>query len=584
MNRLEDVIRRDTRAHQPLASAMPPGAIYCVEDEANIIERSNGIAWHPFGSGGGVAAAGTLSGTTLAANVVASSLTSVGVLAALTVTAPIVGSVTGAAATATLAAAAVQLATPRLINGVPFDGTADITIGGGGGGSTDASDLTSGTLADARLSANVPLIAAANSAAVAGARSLALRNTDTGSSSLASLELGNGGAADLLSVGVAAAAYANIFNPWRQGDGGWLLAKGGLSIGTIANATELRFYNGGSGVAAGFMFANGFTWGDSSPAGSGNLRVGGSVTALSGVATTAVLASGSVNAASYQVGGAALAESHLSLTDITTNDVSTTKHGLAPKLPNDATKYLDGTGAYTVPAGGGGGSNEWTVPATRTDTGAINNWAPGLSHNTLVRWNGAADGSVSGLAGGTTGQLVTIRNLTSTKVLYLLHQSGLSTAGNKLKTLATTLPTPVAAGGWATLAYDGADWQLIAHEQGAAVDVPFNAADFTVPSGTWTVTSGQVGYFYYWLRGRQLDARLQVLSTTLTGTPGHLRVQFPGAAVAGHNSNTPSSALSGGGFTVTIGGTPYFQLYLPGAVAYAAGSITYTGTCQCELN
>lgn len=30
--------------------------------------------------------------------------------------------------------------------------------------------------------------------------------------------------------------------------------------------------------------------------------------------------------------------------------------GLAPALPNDATKYLDGTGAYSTPAGGGGGS------------------------------------------------------------------------------------------------------------------------------------------------------------------------------------------------------------------------------------
>jgi hypothetical protein len=42
-------------------------------------------------------------------------------------------------------------------------------------------------------------------------------------------------------------------------------------------------------------------------------------------------------------------------TDITTRNVSTSAHGLTPKLPNDATKYLDGTGAYSVPAGGGGG-------------------------------------------------------------------------------------------------------------------------------------------------------------------------------------------------------------------------------------
>lgn len=44
------------------------------------------------------------------------------------------------------------------------------------------------------------------------------------------------------------------------------------------------------------------------------------------------------------------------LTDVTTGNVSTSKHGYAPKLPNDATKYLDGTGAYSVPSGGGGGS------------------------------------------------------------------------------------------------------------------------------------------------------------------------------------------------------------------------------------
>jgi len=45
------------------------------------------------------------------------------------------------------------------------------------------------------------------------------------------------------------------------------------------------------------------------------------------------------------------------LADNTTNDVSTAKHGYAPKLPNDATKFLDGTGTYSTPAGGGGGSS-----------------------------------------------------------------------------------------------------------------------------------------------------------------------------------------------------------------------------------
>jgi hypothetical protein len=50
----------------------------------------------------------------------------------------------------------------------------------------------------------------------------------------------------------------------------------------------------------------------------------------------------------------AVTDAKLSTSDVTTNNVSITKHGFAPKAPNDATKYLDGTGAYTVPAGSGG--------------------------------------------------------------------------------------------------------------------------------------------------------------------------------------------------------------------------------------
>lgn len=47
-------------------------------------------------------------------------------------------------------------------------------------------------------------------------------------------------------------------------------------------------------------------------------------------------------------------EANLSITNITTNNVSISKHGFAPILPNDATKYLDGTGAYSVPVGSAG--------------------------------------------------------------------------------------------------------------------------------------------------------------------------------------------------------------------------------------
>lgn len=82
-----------------------------------------------------VSPAGALTGTTLAANVVSSSLTSVGTLATLTVTATITGSVSGNAGTAT------KLATARAINGTDFDGTAPITI------TAAAGTLTGDTLA-----------------------------------------------------------------------------------------------------------------------------------------------------------------------------------------------------------------------------------------------------------------------------------------------------------------------------------------------------------------------------------------------------------------------------------------------------
>ena len=46
-------------------------------------------------------------------------------------------------------------------------------------------------------------------------------------------------------------------------------------------------------------------------------------------------------------------DANLSTSDVTTNNLSITKHGFAPKAPNVATQYLDGTGAWSTPAGAG---------------------------------------------------------------------------------------------------------------------------------------------------------------------------------------------------------------------------------------
>ncbi len=52
-------------------------------------------------------------------------------------------------------------------------------------------------------------------------------------------------------------------------------------------------------------------------------------------------------------GGGQLAEGALLLTDVTTNNVSATAHGFAPKFPNNTTTFLRGDGTYAAPAGGG---------------------------------------------------------------------------------------------------------------------------------------------------------------------------------------------------------------------------------------
>lgn len=71
-----------------------------------------------------------------------------------------------------------------------------------------------------------------------------------------------------------------------------------------------------------------------------------------------------------------IAETQVTFTDVTTGNVSTTKHGFAPKAPNDATKYLDGTGAYSVPAGSSSATvtTFYTLPISGLDSyGSLQN-------------------------------------------------------------------------------------------------------------------------------------------------------------------------------------------------------------------
>jgi hypothetical protein len=97
-----------------------------------------------------------------------------------------------------------------------------------------------------------------------------------------------------------------------------------------------------------------------------------SATTLGGVESIAAVAHEFLTAISTSGVPAAAqpAESDLSLSDITTNDVSIARHGFAPKSPNDATRFLNGLGAYAVPAGSGltKYTTSWTAQTSVTVT------------------------------------------------------------------------------------------------------------------------------------------------------------------------------------------------------------------------
>lgn len=213
-------------------------------------------------------------------------------------------------------------------------------------------------------------------------------------------------------------------------------------------------------------------------------------------------------------------------TDITTLNVSTTAHGLAPKLPGNTTTFLRGDGTFAA-AGGGG----YTV-ISNTQTGTINDWAPsGMAGNTEIEWNGTADLVVTGIAGGVAGQIVTIRNGSgSAKLITFPYFSSASLAANRCNNVATSAPTPVNTGGYITFIYTGTWWQMLEHEQGNWITPPFNAADFTANgSMTWTVDAGDVRSYRYRLSGKTLHVEGIFLTTTTGGTAASaLYYKIPG--------------------------------------------------------
>ena len=121
-------------------------------------------------------------------------------------------------------------------------------------------------------------------------------------------------------------------------------------------------------------------------------------------------------------GDQTISDATISLTDITTNNVSTSKHGFAPKAPNDATKFLDGTGAYSSPSAPTGTSGVSTGPAsssTQTITHSLGRAPTTIRIQGIGRLAGATVSSVYSTSFG-------IYNSTGNRCAYII---GTTTAG-----------------------------------------------------------------------------------------------------------------------------------------------------------
>src|SRR5215831_19305253 len=160
-----------------------------------------------------------------------------------------------------------------------------------------------------------------------------------------------------------------------------------------------------------------------------------------------------------------------------------------------------------------------TTTIYSTATGTVNDWAPGLNGHTVIYWSGAADLTVTGMAGGVIGQLLTICNTGNGPVLYLPYASTNSAAANRLWNFASSGATPLAMFGTATYRYSGSIWKLITHEQGKPIGVPYNAANFTCDTGTYTVPSGSLSIYNYSLSGTRLKITIFASNGSIAGSP-----------------------------------------------------------------
>lgn len=173
--------------------------------------------------------------------------------------------------------------------------------------------------------------------------------------------------------------------------------------------------------------------------------------------------------------------------------------------------------------------------------------------------------------------------------VYLAHQSGSSTAANRLVNVATSLNTPLAAGvGMAMYVYDDANarWRLVTHDQGAAIAYTPTWTNGTLGNGSLSAS--------YLLLGRTVQWQLTLTWGSTTSSAGVWSFSLQGTAVsatpfAGCANAFSQDASAGGavypslGFVATTTTMQFMSLDVAAATQVATAA-PFTWTTSDVLN
>ena len=507
------------------------------------------------------AAAGTLTGATLASNVLASSLTSVGTLAALTVTAPITGSVTGSSGSTTgNAATATALQTARTINGTSFDGTANITV------TAAAGTLTGATLASNVLASSLTSIGTLATLAVTGTATLnTVPYTFPASQGSASTILTNDGSGTLTwsapASGPAAAGTLTGATLASNVLASSLTSVGTLSSLAVSGTTALR------GVTYTWPAADGTNTYVLSTNGSGTL----SWAAGGGGTTTNSLTAGTYLTGSPFNGSAAITFA-VDATDANTASKVVARDASGNFSAGTVTAALTGNVTGNVTGSSGSTTGNAATATALATARAIN----GVNFDGTAAIT-VADATKLPLAGGTlTGQLTGATNVGNIIPFYYADQTAFPSA--------TTYHGAIAhshADGKMFQAHSGA-WVALANESGnvatATALQTARAINGTNFDGTAAITvTAAAGT----LTGASLASGVTASSLTSVGTltglttSGTTSLATTAGALSVYGVAYGFPAAQGAASTVlTNNGSGTLTWAAPAAGAAAAGTLT----------